>query len=357
MVPMLRRAMSRPRPKFIAVIGAGLAGAACANTAALAGMQVTVFEQAALPAAGASGVPLALFAPSVSADDANHSRLLRHGVHLLLAQLRRLSQLGLLCEGSDWAMTGVVERCIRTEKKLPKLWQEPQDPPALQSRLLARHHPVRPTELLHGAAGWVNPARLVAAWLAHDNINLRLGANLNNLNDACLSPFDVVLVAAGAQTAALCVSLRTQLQPIRGQVEWGEILPGVVAVKPDRFAGQHPINGMGHWIQGAGRWLAGATFQRDETSLIPRAKDADLNFEKLAVLMPECDKEQLAELKKIARSWVGVRVAQKNRTPLIERLEPTPNAAHANLWVCTGLGSRGVSLASWCAKVWLDACE
>jgi tRNA 5-methylaminomethyl-2-thiouridine biosynthesis bifunctional protein len=328
--------MSRQQPKAVAIVGAGLAGAACANAFALAGFKATVFERGAAPAAGASDVPLAMFAPSVSADDAPHSRLLRRGVHLLMTELQRLTAAGRLVEGIDWAQTGVLERCIRSDKKLPSTWLEPQDPPALQSRRLTKPSAERPVELLHGAAGWVRPDRLIAAWLDHPSIAVQTRSSIHHWDELIALPFDVIVVAAGHQSAQLVPALADVLQPIRGQVEWG-VSSGA----------SQPINGMGHWIEGSGRWLCGATFQRDESELAPRARDVDLNFGKLTVLRPELGKPELARLRTESTSWIGVRVAQKNRAPLI--LQPHP-IEHPNLWVCTALGSRGLSLAALCSQ-------
>lgn len=350
---MLRRAMSRPPPKSVTVIGAGLAGSACANAFALAGAQVTVFERGVMPAAGASGVPLAMFAPSVSSDDAPHSRLLRRGVHLLMDELNRLTAQGLLRQGSDWALTGVLERCIRTPKKLPGIWLTPQDPPALQSGVLASPSLERPAELFHGAAGWVNPAKLIAAWLAHPNIRLQTHAHITSLDDARDLASDLIVVACGYQTPELLTDTKSVLQPIRGQVEWGSLAkhnasaPANVLTPPTLTS---PINGMGHWIESAHLWLAGATFQRDHLALSPSAKDVDLNFEKLAVLRPEITKPELERLRNQSKSWVGVRAAQKNRLPLVERAQ---GIQHSSVWVCAGLGSRGLSLAALCAQTLL----
>ncbi len=355
--------------KTVAIIGAGLAGAACANAFANAGYSVTVYEQAATPAAGASGVPLAMFAPSVSADDAPYSRLLRQGVNVLLDELHRLTAEGLLLEGSDWAMSGVLERCLRGDKKLPSTWLEPQDPPALQSRLAATSRPMRlvgdapvalVTEIFHAAAGWVNPQKLIAAWLSHPGIAVQTNASMTSLQDLRLALHSVIAVACGYQTPQLVPHLKTQLQAIRGQVAWGVAHPHANGLGS-------PINGMGHWIEGSGRWLAGATFQRDETDLAPRLKDADLNFEKLSLLRPELDALQLRQLREASQPWVGVRTAQKNRQPLIEQLavcdsdllastldsgsgSASASDAVSSVWVCTALGSRGLSLAALCAQ-------
>jgi tRNA 5-methylaminomethyl-2-thiouridine biosynthesis bifunctional protein len=263
--------------------------------------------------------------------------MLRRGVHLLLDELRRLTAAGQLMEGMDWAMTGVRERCLRIEKRLPTQWREPVDLLDLQSRMLASR------EIFHGAAGWVNPKRLVDAWLRQEDgrssIELKTLSCVENISDL---DADVIVVACGYQTPSLLPYLRLVLQPIRGQVEWGRI--HAQSLTPLKGP---PFNGMGHWITSPHRWLAGATFQRDEVDLQPRAKDIDKNFEKLAALMPELDRAELTKLRKEAHSWVGVRVAQKNRQPLM--VQPD-SIKHPNLWVCTGLGSRGLSLAMLCAN-------
>jgi tRNA 5-methylaminomethyl-2-thiouridine biosynthesis bifunctional protein len=330
--------------KTVAIIGAGLAGAACANAFAKAGFSVVVHEQSPTSAAGASGVPIAMFAPSISSDDAPHSRLLRSGVNLLLQELRRLTAEGLLTEGSDWAMTGVLERCIRGDKKLPSTWLEPQDPLGLQSMVADRACPIWPSrhvmEIFHGAAGWVNPKRLISSWLAHSNIQLQTGRHISNVDNL---DADVIVVAAGYQTSDLVASLHGRMQPIRGQVEWGNF--DWLSSNGFPFHA-FPINGMGHFIQTSGTWVAGATFQRDEVDLAPRAKDVHLNFEKLEMLMPELGKPYQIRLREQSSSWVGVRVAQKNRQPLIQKID---HVKHSNAWMLTGLGSRGLSLAALCA--------
>ncbi len=326
--------------KSVAIIGAGLAGAACASAFAHAGYRVSVYERGDTWAAAASGVPIALFAPSVSSDDAAHSRLLRRGVHVLLGELRRLTSAGLLLEGWDWALTGVRERCIRGNKTLPRVWLEPQDLPHLQSQVLP--NPVgNAQELWHGAAGWVNPVRLIEAWLAHPNITMRTNERIHDLQTLSA---DIVLVACGYQSPDLLPALADALQPIRGQVEWGtQTVQSALSADMLKL----PVNGMGHFISARGAWLAGATFQRDEVDLAPCRKDIDKNFAKLALLCPELSALDLTKLCAASKSWVGVRAAQKNRLPITEKLS-TPT--HLNVWVCAGLGSRGLSLAALCAS-------
>lgn len=75
----------------IAVIGAGLAGAACARALARAGLQVTVFESAPGPATGASGNPIGILHPLVSKDHNLASQLVELGMATTLRWLDELT--------------------------------------------------------------------------------------------------------------------------------------------------------------------------------------------------------------------------------------------------------------------------
>lgn len=96
------------------VVGAGLAGAACAASLARRGWQVTVVDAAEKPAGGASGVPVGLFAPHVSSDDCVFSQLSRSGVRATLQQAQSI-----LVEGQDWQATGVLQIRFKTLSSSP----------------------------------------------------------------------------------------------------------------------------------------------------------------------------------------------------------------------------------------------
>jgi tRNA 5-methylaminomethyl-2-thiouridine biosynthesis bifunctional protein len=358
----------------ITLIGAGLAGAACAQVFAQRGYEVRVWESANTCAAAASGVPVALFAPSVSADDAAHSRLLRRGVQVLVTELQRLSQDGLLKQGQDWCLSGVQERSLRNAKRLPRLWRSPLDAPEQQSRYLPhlKQHGEY-AALWHGMAGWVNPSRLVQAWLAHPRVHLQTQQTVtaSALHELLHhSDTQAVILATGADTGALLFnffqaqqpalaqSLRQRLQSIRGQVQWGvrgELVNHLLQRLQDadllHTEPEAPINGQGQWVVTPDHWLVGATFQRDDTELKARDKDRHKLLEKLSELLPELPPEDLATLFKQGQSWVGLRAAQKNRQAWLGQVD---DIANPKLWVCAGLGSRGLSLSMLCAQTLAD---
>jgi tRNA 5-methylaminomethyl-2-thiouridine biosynthesis bifunctional protein len=89
------------------VIGAGLAGAHCADALARRGWQVSVVDARPAPAQGASGLPWGLLHPLVSVDDNLTARLTRAG---FLRALQRLSALDTPERASLWQPCGVAQQ-------------------------------------------------------------------------------------------------------------------------------------------------------------------------------------------------------------------------------------------------------
>lgn len=345
------------KPGHCAVIGAGLAGASVAASLARRGWRVTVLNAAERPATGASGVPAAVFAPHVSPDDALLSRLTRAGLRLTGQQLQ-----GRLEEGVDWRASGVIERRAPGDDRLPAGWsaEGPNESwRADAAQLRSAGLPDETAALWHAGGGWAKPARLVAAWLAEPNVNVRCGARVARIEpgvasmgwqlfdreDRLLVEADRVVIAAGFESAALAPHLT--LQPVRGQVAWGG-----VNLAPD--LPPTPLNGDGHFIahvpdaDGA-FWLTGATFDRDCRDLEVRAADTAANRERLARLHPGAAAmldDAFSQGK--VQAWAGVRCASHDRRPLVG---PCDAEMPQGPWLCSALGSRGLSFAVLCAEL------
>jgi len=356
-----RRAPIAPaaQPAHCAVIGAGLAGAAVAASLARRGWHVTAFDAEA-PAAGASGLPVGLLAPHVSPDDALLSRLTRAGIRATWQQLEQW-----LVEGRDWSACGVLERRDLgldepADTRLPSGWSADGPNESWQAgaaQLQAAGLPPTTPALWHRRAGWVRPARLVNAWLAQPGITLRSGCriaglqrepsgwSLRDAQGAHIAQAERVVVAAGLDSATLVDSL--PLQAVRGQVMWGHAdgLPTT------------PVNGHGHLIANvpddAGPlWLAGATYQRDRTDTTLNDADLQANRERLQSLHPGAAQQLAPDFTRGAvQSWAGIRCASIDRRPLVGPVNVAGSAADDTLWVCTALGSRGLSFAALCAEL------
>jgi tRNA 5-methylaminomethyl-2-thiouridine biosynthesis bifunctional protein len=386
--PRWRNTRQQPQPTALpvgtcAVVGAGLAGAAVARALAERGWLVDVYDQHTEPAQGASGLPAGLVAPLVSADDGARSQLLRRGTRLMLAQAGHYLE-----RGRDWDQTGVLEyRRDRTGETAHATHWHPQ-------------------------AGWIKPASMVRAWLAHPSIRFvpqsvvhRLQRQtthwqLLNAKAQVLGHADAVVLANahGCQAllqssapalqvdAALAHAL-VRLQQLHGSVSMGSIgssaSPGSPGKHGDQYApgardpdhGQRtdgaqlppcaievpgprlpsvPVNGRGSyipWVNGPDgpQWIAGATYENDPTRCADAAQQHQANLDKLLQLLPQCgDALVQAFAQETLVHWHNTRCATWDRLPLVGPVEAC-NAP--SVWMCVGMGSRGLSLASLCAQL------
>jgi tRNA 5-methylaminomethyl-2-thiouridine biosynthesis bifunctional protein len=347
-----RAAPVATRPERCIVVGSGLAGAAAAASLARRGWDVTVVDEATEPASGASALPAGLLAPHHSPDDTLLSRLTRSGVRITLQQAHAL-----LHPGEDWRASGVLEHRPGTTQRAPRdasdaarVWTRPAD---------AAHKSAAGLEpdtaaSWHELAAWITPAALVRAWLAQPGIiwcgrthvaRLERAGDcwrLLGTDDAVLGEAELVVLAAAHGTAAL-LGGRLPLQPVRGQVSWGFVPPGLQLPS-------FPVNGNGHFLPGVplGRgtaWLCGSTYGRGDADTAGRAADHRSNFEKLLSLLPALARQLEPQFASGAvGAWTGVRCASADRRPYLGEVAPA-------LWVSTAMGSRGLTFAALCGEL------
>lgn len=344
-----------------AVIGAGLAGASVAAALAKRGWQVTVLDGAAEPASGASGLPVGLVVPHVSKDDCAQSRLSRVGVRLMLQQAKQLLRLG-----KDWAETGVLEM----------QFDGPQSQP-----------PDKPTgAILHPEAAWLKPATLVRAWLAQPNVRFLGNAQVASMEkhegqwrllsadgqEYCRAHRIVFANAGGAlpllaslqlnPTLAdqLSISRLPSVQGMRGLLSWGlhaSVSDAAQAHFPDR-----PVNGSGSvipWVpldttsgtdpEMNQAWFVGSSYQKDTQPELVDAANHLSNLERLNRLMPELGAALAPEFQTgEVHHWKNTRCVTLDRLPLVG---PLIEKDHPDLWICAGMGSRGMSFSVLCAEL------
>jgi tRNA 5-methylaminomethyl-2-thiouridine biosynthesis bifunctional protein len=344
-----------------AVIGAGLAGASVAAALAKRGWQVTVLDGEPEPASGASGLPVGLVVAHVSKDDCAQSRLSRSGVRLMLQQARQL-----LHRGQDWAETGVLEKQFEG----------------------LNNHPTETTgDILHQGAAWLKPAKLVRAWLAQEGVCFMGKAQVASLEkqegqwlllsaagqEYCRAHRVVFANAGGALPLLaslqlnptlgadkLSISLLPSVQGMRGLLSWGlhtSVSEAAQAHFPDR-----PVNGSGSvipWVPletSSGTdpelnqaWFVGSSYQNDNQPELMDAANHLANLGRLNQLMPELGEALAPEFQKGAvRHWKNKRCVTSDRLPLVG---PLMESDHPDLWICAGMGSRGMSFSVLCAEL------
>lgn len=360
---------ARRPPARCVVIGAGLAGAAVAASLARRGWQVVVLDAAEEPAAGASGLPAGLLAPHVSPDDNPLSRLSRHGIRATLQQAEAMLQAG------DWGRTGVLEHAVEHPRKQPEAWQADWADaagdwtgPADAAQLRQCGLPPDTPALWHARAGWIRPAALVDAWLAGPGVQSHGRSLVSRLNQASgqwqvldaqgreLARAELVVLAAGYASLELAAGATTNkagdlaLQAIRGQVSWGLHEPGAASALPP-----FPVNGHGSLVPavplpskaGGLAWVMGSSFERDNTQAETRPQDDQHNLCRLQTLLPQTARALAAQFEPgKVQSWAGVRCATPSRLPALGPLEESPG-----LWVCSGMGSRGLTFAALCGEL------
>jgi tRNA 5-methylaminomethyl-2-thiouridine biosynthesis bifunctional protein len=319
-----------PAPARCAVIGAGISGAALADAMARRGWAVTVFDTHPQPAQGGSGVPAALVAPLPSADDNPATRLTRHGLRWMRQTLHALSARSLLRQGQAWEASGVTRVLESGERQ----WQ----PDGL----------------------WLRPAALVRAWLAHPQIAFcgehpvarvtRHGVlwQIEGKDGKLLAQAELVLLANGLDCQSLLSTVETEPRATSAlamlHAAFGTISIGMTDGVANRPAA--PVNGAGSLIPGlpsataagAPQWLVGADFSAQP---LPIAQAHAANMQRLQTLAPGMRAEPLAR-------WQGQRCVSHDRMPLVGPLLAAPDAT---LWLCAGMGARGMAWAGICAEL------
>jgi tRNA 5-methylaminomethyl-2-thiouridine biosynthesis bifunctional protein len=233
--------------------------------------------------------------------------------------------------------------------------------------------------LWHPYAAWIKPARLVQQWLAHAQIRFHGACPVHTLRRAqtdwllCDAPgaergrADMVVFANAFGCAELLARMATDLA---GEVTW---LPGVLHKLQSLQAMQgtlslgpcptnnsasafapYPINGHGSFVSGVPgaqgpQWFAGSTFQTDPLLHADLAREHAINRKKLQALQPDAAQalsDQFAH--GLVRAWQGTRCITHDRLPLVGPLQEGPNPG---LWLCAGMGARGLSFSALCAEL------
>jgi tRNA 5-methylaminomethyl-2-thiouridine biosynthesis bifunctional protein len=316
-----------PPSRRVAIVGAGVAGAAAARAVRALGGEADVVE-ASHPGAGGSGNPAALVTPRLDAGLGNAAQLFAQA-------FARATGLYEQVPGAVLAR-GVLQLAAdpRDADRFARIAASDLfEPDALAlldaGATTARLGEAAPAALDQRTALVVEPAPILAAWtgetvtakvaaLARDGAAWRL---LDEAGDEILSA-DAVIVAAALASRDLVQTL--PLQPVRGQASCAEDAPPAPAVA------------WGGYVLPARRGLLfGATHDRDDAATVVREADHSRNRATLAAALPRLA-ASISDLPLEGRA--SVRAVTPDRLPLAGEVEE-------GLFVLSGFGSRGFSLA------------
>lgn len=350
--------MPQPQARHALVIGAGLAGAAVCAALARRGWRLTLVDSASGSAQGASALPVGMLSPHVTRTPTPLSRLSTLGVAATLAELRRL-----VPQGQGWQACEVDNR---------------------------GHDPGR------WPAALVRPAALVQAWLHEAARQVALncvwqtsvqelrptatGWQALDAQGHCVAEAPVVVVTAAFGTHALLTGTSgwmdtdaLPLRPVKGQMSLAAQVGTPLAERPQRDNGVYvPLyedDGLPpEWP--ARLWAMGSTYERGENSTLLSDLAHERNAASLeAIFPPAAQGLREARQQGTLLGWAQVRCASLDRLPLVGSVPDTdalkalmaaagarrgrvPLAAvprRPGLYLLAALGSRGITLATWCA--------
>lgn len=342
------------------IIGGGIAGCQIANALAQRGWQVTLLERHARLAMEASGNRAGVLTPKLTAEPGWGEMFYRQAFLYVVRQIRQLVE-----DGHDisWAQCGALQ-----------LAHEPREAArqqAIRERVLTEDFvrildageaaAVAGIPLPAGAsyfpqAGWLNPASLCAALVAHDNIEVR------TLTEAQAVPAATVTVLAnGREADRFGQSAFLPFMPVMGQTSLAQVSDVSARLKI----------ALGHegYLTPAveGQHVFGATFVRKVRDAVLDAGADTFNYHQLAQHLPAF----AASLGRLASGHAAIRMTTPDRYPVVGALpdvaffqtayadlrhgrlgQAFPTAQYqSGLFMLAGLGARGLVTSGLCAEL------
>lgn len=324
--------------KHYAVIGAGLAGAAMASTLARCGHKVSVYEQAATCAAGASGNPVAILYPQFSKQWSASMQLYWSGLAYTWHVVERL-----IAEGHSirHEKCGMLQLPRNTEDEarfatFPEYNTESDVPiqrlSADQASALAGVT-VTTQALYIKESGWLSIPDLCAALLKHPNISCHYNSGIYTLDDPRLTSADATFITTGYQHSLIENTTPLPLARNRGQIT---LIPQTAASNsPSIIMCQY-----GYLTPAIeGNHTLGATYSKTNLSLDLTAEDQQDNVSRISKLSPQITLPMDAQL----AGRASFRGTTPDHLPIVGKISPTT-------YISLGHGSRGAITALLCSE-------
>jgi tRNA 5-methylaminomethyl-2-thiouridine biosynthesis bifunctional protein len=337
-LPQETAAASDRHPPRVAIIGAGVAGAALARGFHRLGVVASVFDEAVI-GAGASGNPAALVTPRLDAG-LGAGALLHAEAFARAVQLYRLE--------TPFAIIGAGALELSTHPRDLESADKPGrfakiagwdgfDPGAVavldaEAVAAALDEASAPVAVSLRGALVLEPRQVLDAWLPQGAVGARIDRlepaggvwRLLDETGALITEADIVCLAGGPAAARLA---HLPLRPVRGQVSFTETTP---------FTGR-AASWSGYAIPLRAGTLFGATHARDDWGVDLRPEDDVRNLDGLRAGRPglagRVDPNALS-------SRAALRAMTPDYLPLAGGV-----SGPAGLFVLSGLGGRGFTLA------------
>jgi tRNA 5-methylaminomethyl-2-thiouridine biosynthesis bifunctional protein len=312
---------SEPDPPTVAIVGAGIAGAALARAFRAQGVSPFIIDPA--DDTGASGNPAAIVTPALDAGGGPRARFYAQAFARAVDLYEALGEAAVIGRG--------VEQLARTER----------DPARFRTVLasgLYAEDALTPTAggLMFAEGLVVRPRAVIDAWLGGcERLRARVGrlerhdGRWRLLGDGgAIAEADVVVVAAGMGSGPL-IDMPEALAPVRGQASWVAGLNLDHAVAWGGYACPLDMDG----VRGV---LFGATHDRGRTDIAVLAEDHARNLKTLADGLPALAS---AAASRPLQGRAALRATTYDRMPLASAF------GRMRQFVLTGLGSRGFCTA------------
>jgi len=333
-----RSSMIRAQPLTVAVIGAGIAGSACAWALARRGVETQVFEQNH-PASGASGNKYGIFQPVLAAQRTYWSRWTLAGFWYL----QSMALLETVPHGFGLFQQAAGED---EERRLTSALAFAGTGTFLTAEEAAERLGLPGPGVFFRRAGFLSPVDFVEALLKESGARTvhaaveRIEASGEGVwlhTSRGKELFAACVICCGSDMPAILSSssLHTDaaFEIVRGQVN---LLPaGLAGIK-------HVFCHEGYVIPGPDATVVGATYDRKSQVCAPTKEDQTLILDALDHALPGIAKDFRSEL---LPGRASLRIAGTDHLPVFGRIQGT------NIFTSTGHGSRGLLSAPLAAEI------